>query len=165
MLVETRLYFVLCPSLEEVTGMALKETKQVRITTKEIPREHHKKTCLFSTFCGNWLLFTPLKGQENEKAWRVNRIALCLLSRTGDRELRSLFLRTQLRALRGRRCRKEILSVHLGSGCVTKHQQDKLPSSLSLCFLTYTWKWFNKMNTDTYSSTKNLGWEVFAPKR
>lgn len=48
--------------------MTLKETKQVRIITKEIPREHHKKTCLFSIFCGTWLLFTPPKGQENEKA-------------------------------------------------------------------------------------------------
>ena len=73
-----------------------------------------KKTCLFSTFCGNWLLFTPLKGKENEKAWRVNRNELCLLSCTGDRELRSFFLRTQLRALRGRRFRKEILSCPFG---------------------------------------------------
>lgn len=114
MLVETRLYFVLWPSLEEATRMAPKETKQVRIITEEIPREHHKKTCLFSTFCGNWLPFTPLKGQENEKACRVNRIALCLLSCTGDRELRLFFLRTQLRALRGTRFRKEILSCPFG---------------------------------------------------
>jgi len=30
--------------------MTLKETKQVRIITKEIPREHHKKSAYFLYF-------------------------------------------------------------------------------------------------------------------
>ena len=114
MLVETRLYFVLWPSLEEVTGMAPKETKQVRIITEEISREHHKKNLLI--FYILWQLvavYTPER-EGKWKAWRVNRNELCLLSCTGDRELRSFFLRTQLRALRGRRFRKEILSCPFG---------------------------------------------------